>query len=119
MVDEREIRRRFARLREDDKESAPSFAQTYGRAHAQRRPRATLRARTLVVGAAATVALAAVWLARARSVSSELTPTIMTWSAPTDVLLRIPGSELLGAMPALGTSVLDTMIPTHSKKGGA
>jgi hypothetical protein len=37
--------------------------------------------------------------------------------APTDVLLRTPGSELLGAMPALGASVLDTMIPTPSKRG--
>ena len=36
---------------------------------------------------------------------------------PTDVLLRTPGSELLGAMPALGSSVLDTMIPTPSNRG--
>ena len=118
-MDESELRRRFARLREADQEHAPSFAQTYWPAHARRRPRATLRARALVVGAAATVAIASVWLARTRSVSSEPTPTIMTWSAPTDVLLRTPGSELLGAMPALGTSVLDTVIPTSSKKGGA
>ena len=118
-MDDSEIRRRFARLREADQERAPSFAQTYGRAHAQRRPRATLRARTLVVGAAAAVAVAAVWLARTRSVSPDFTPTIMTWSAPSDVLLRIPGSEVLGAMPALGASVLDTMLPTSSKKGGA
>ena len=119
MMDENELRRRFARLREADQERAPSFVQTYGRAHAQRRSRAALRTRTLVVGAAAAVLLAAVWMNRARSHSPDFAPTITTWSAPTDVLLRIPGSEVLGAMPALGTSVLDTMIPTPSKKGGA
>jgi hypothetical protein len=119
MMDESDIRRRFARLREADQERAPSFARIYERAHAHRPPRATLRARTLVVGAAAMVAIATVWLARTRSVTSELTPTIMTWSAPTDVLLRTPGRELLGVMPALGASVLDAMIPTSSIKGGA
>jgi hypothetical protein len=67
----------------------------------------------------AAVAVAAIWLGRTRSFSPDVAPTITTWRAPTDVLLRIPGSELLGAMPALGTSVLDTMIPTPSKKGGA
>ena len=35
--------------------------------------------------------------------------------APTDVFLPTPGGELLGAMPALGASVLDTMIPLPSK----
>jgi hypothetical protein len=119
MMDESELRRRFARLRESDQKGVPSFAQTYSRTRARQHARGSLRARTLVVGAAAAVLLAAVWLARTRSVSSEPASPISTWSAPTDVLLRIPGSELLGAMPALGTSVLDTMIPTPSKKGGA
>jgi len=116
MMDESELRRRFAELREADRERAPSFAQTYGRA--RRSWRATLRVRPLVIGAAAAVAIVAVWIAHARSLSpSAVTPTIVTWRAPTDVLLRTPGSELLGAMPALGASVLDTMIPTPSKRG--
>jgi len=34
MMDESELRRRFAELREADRERAPSFAQTYGRARA-------------------------------------------------------------------------------------
>jgi hypothetical protein len=118
MMDESELRRRFTQLREADRERAPSFAQTYGRARARRSWRATLRVRPLVIGAAAAVAIATVWLAHARSFSpSAVTPTIATWRAPTDVLLRTPGSELLGAMPALGASVLDTMIPTPSKRG--
>ena len=116
MMEESEIRRRFAQLREADRERAPGFAQTYGRA--RRSWRATLRVRPLVIGAAAAVAIAAVWLTHARSFSpSAVTPTIVTWRASTDVLLRAPGSALLGAMPALGASVLDTMIPTPSNRG--
>ncbi|MDQ6888157.1 MAG: hypothetical protein M3068_12850 [Gemmatimonadota bacterium] len=116
MMDESELRRRFAQLREADRERVPSFAQTYGRARRSRR--ATLRVRPIVIGAVAAVAIAAVWLEHARSFSPSATPpTIATWRAPTDVLLRTPGSELLGALPALGASVLDTMIPTHFKRG--
>ena len=116
MMDEDELRRRFEQLREADQEHAPSFAQTYGRARARRSWRAPLRVRTLVVGVAATVAIAAVWFARSRSFSpSELTPTIVTWRAPTDVFLPTPGRGLLGVMPALGASVLDSMIPLPSK----
>ena len=118
MMDESELRRRFAQLREADRERAPSFAQSYGRARARRSWSAMLRVRPLVIAATAAVAITAVWLANARSFSpSAVTPTIATWRAPTDVLLRTPGSELLGAMPALGASVLDTMIPTPSKRG--
>ena len=110
MIDESELRRRFAQLREADRELAPSFAQIYTRA--RRSWRATLRVRRFVIGAAAAGAIAAVWLARARSFSpSAVAATITTWRAPTDVLLLTPGRELLGAMPARGPSVLDAMIP--------
>jgi hypothetical protein len=118
MMDERELRSRFAQLREADQESAPSFAQTHGHARARRSRGATLRVGPLVIGAAAVIAMAAIGLAYARSLSpSAATPEIATWRAPTDVLLRTPGSELLGEMPALGTSVLDTMIPKPSNRG--
>jgi hypothetical protein len=121
MMDETEIRQRFAQLREDDRESAPGFAQIYGRGRARRRLAVMPRVRPLVIGAAAAVVIAAVWLANARSVSrSTTTPTIATiaaWRAPTDILLRTPGSELLGAMPALGASVLDKIISTPSNRG--
>ena len=118
MMDDSEIRQRFAQLREDDRDRAPSFAQTYGRAHARRSWRTTLHVRPLVIGAAAPILLAAIGLGYARSLApSAATPEIATWRAPTDVLLRTPGSELLGAMPALGSSVLDTMIPTPSNRG--
>jgi hypothetical protein len=118
MMDDSEIRQRFAQLREADQENAPSFAQTYGRARTRPGLRATLRVQPLVIGAAAAVAIAAVALSYARSSSpSAATPEIATWRAPTDVLLQTPGSELLGEMPALGASVLDTMIPKPSDRG--
>lgn len=118
MMDESELRSRFAQLREADRERAPSFAQTYGRARARRSGRGKLRTRPLVIAAAAAVVIAATLLAYTRSSSpSAATPAIATWRAPTDVLLQTPGSELLGAMPALGASVLDTMIPKPSNKG--
>jgi hypothetical protein len=115
---ENELRRRFAQLREADRDRAPGFTQTYGRARAPKSGRATLRVRPLVLGAAAAVAMAVVWLAETRSFSpSAATPTVATWRAPTDVLLQTPGSELLGEMPALGRSILDEMIPIPSNKG--
>jgi hypothetical protein len=118
MMDESELRRRFARLREAEQASAPSFAQTYGRARARRGWRAPVHAWPLVIGVAATVAIALVWRVSARSFSpSAVTPTIATWRAPTDVFLRTPGSDLLSAIPALGASVLDTLIPTPTKRG--
>ena len=118
MMDENEFRRRFAQLREADRGHAPTFAQIYERARMRRSLRATRRVRALVIAAAAVVAIVAVALSYARSSSSSaVTPEITTWRAPTDVLLRTPGSELLGEMPALGASVLDTMIPKPSNTG--
>ena len=118
MIDENEIRQRFAQLRETDRAEAPSFAQIDARGRARRSWRAPLRVRPLMIGAMAAVVIVAVWLASARSFSpSTAAPTIATWRAPTDILLRTPGSELLGAMPTLGASVLDTMIPKPSNRG--
>ena len=120
MMDENEIRRRFDEMRETDRVSGPSFAQTHAQARvrARRNGRASLRLRPLVMGAAAAVLVAVVVLARGRSLSpSAPAPTITTWTAPTDVFLRTPGSELLAEMPALGASVLDSMIPKPSHRG--
>lgn len=117
-IDEGELRRRFAELREDDGKRTPTFARLYARGPARRSWRAMFRPRLLAIGAAAAVATAAVLTAHARSSPvREGTPPISTWRAPTDILLRTPGSELLSEMPALGESVLDTMIPKPSKTG--
>jgi glycerol-3-phosphate acyltransferase PlsY len=118
MMDESEIRQRFAQLREADRERAPGFAQIYGRARVRSGSGAMLHVRPFVIAAAAAVVIATLWIAKARSFSSQTaTPTIASWRAPTDVLLRTPGSELLGTMPALGASVLDKMILTPTNRG--
>jgi hypothetical protein len=118
MMEESEFRRRFAELRDADRDRVPSFAQTYARARGRHGLRSTLRVRPLVISALTAGAIATVWLAHARSFSpSDVTHTIGNWHAPSDVLLRTPGSDLLNTMPALGASVLDTMIPKPSKKG--
>jgi RNA polymerase sigma factor (sigma-70 family) len=96
-------------------------ADTCVRSRSRQRRRAIPRLRPHVVAMAAAVVIATVWLANARLFSRpSVTPTIATivaWRAPTDVLLRTPGSELLGTMPALGASVLDKMISTPSNRG--
>jgi hypothetical protein len=119
MMDDSEIRDRFAELREADRVRAPGFAQTFARARARESWRATRRVRPLVIATAAAVLIAAVWRGgHSRSFSpSTTTSTIATWRAPTDVLLTTPGSELFRTMPALGASVLDKMIHTPSEKG--
>ena len=99
MMDDSELRRRFARMRDADRQRAPSFAQISESARTRTRRRATLRGRPLVIGAVAAVVIAAVWLAGIYLFSVTVTPAIGTWRAPTDVLLRTPGIELLGAMP--------------------
>ncbi|HMJ18393.1 MAG TPA: hypothetical protein VK478_08375 [Gemmatimonadaceae bacterium] len=111
MMDENEIRRRFAQLRESDRVGAPSFAQTYARARS-RRASAAPRVSTVLIGVAAAILIVGVWQANSRSLSPSTTTAIATWRAPTDVLLRTPGSELLSTMPALNKSILDKMIPT-------
>lgn len=118
MMDDSEIRHRFAEMREADRARAPGFAQTFVRARARESWRARQRVRQLVIAAAAAVLITAIWLGHSRSFSpSTVTPTIATWRAPTDVFLRTPGHELFGEMPALGASVLDKMIHTTSEKG--
>jgi len=116
-MDEKEIRQRFAQMREAEREEVPSFAQTYGHARAKRSSSAGIRVRPLVISAAAIV-IATLWLVKARSLlPTTSTPAIATWSAPSDILLQTPGRELLSTMPALGASVLDSIISTPSNRG--
>jgi hypothetical protein len=117
-MDENEIRRHFAQLRESDRVRAPSFAQIYGRTRARRSSRATPRVRPLLIDALVAVVIGAVLVWHSQSSSpSTATETIATWRAPTDILLTTPGNELLSTMPALNKSMLDKMISIPSKRG--
>ena len=116
MIDESELRRRFARLRAADLDDTPSFADiaALGRRHGSH---GTLRVRRLVIGAMGIAAVAVIWLAHARSHSSPTAPSIGTWRAPTDVLLSTPGSVPFRPVPALGASVVDAMLSPTPMKG--
>lgn len=115
---EKKIRELFAEARDADRKRAPGFAAIYTRLRSADSHSPTARLRPMILGAAAAGLIAVAWLARDRSVSPSLmTPTIASWQAPTDVLLHTPGSELFGAMPPLGASVLDALLPTSANKG--
>ena len=115
--DDSELRRRFAQLRESDRERTPGFAQTCSATRARRRGPTAFRVWPLAAGLVTAAALAAVWLTPTRTPPAPLAPAIADWRAPTDFLLRTPGGDVLGAMPVLGASVLDTMMPLPFTKG--
>ena len=118
MMDEPELHRRFARLRAADEEGTPQFWQTFERARRSRPSHVTLRLRPLMFGAATVIVLAVGWSTWVRWWSpSPVTPSIATWRAPTDVLLRTSASALVGVMPVLDSSILDKIVPIPSKKG--
>lgn len=109
-----ELRFLFGRLRESDSALTPDFSDTLARA--ARRPGARYRWRAAgTIGLLAAGIAFAVWLG-VRS-QSPGAPSIMAWRAPTDVFLRpLPGS-VLEPMPALGASVLDSIIQLPRPRG--
>jgi hypothetical protein len=94
------LRERFQSLRQAEAEDAPSFEATLARAETGRRPR---RPRWLWAPAGAAAA-AALWLVLVppgpRPRPAPLDPG--RWAMPTDVLLEVPGIELLRDLPAIG-----------------
>jgi len=112
-IDEHELRRRFAQLRDADQTHAPGFALVCQRSPARRDAQVRPSMRPLAIGAVAVIAIIAIWLVRAPANSAPMTtPLISTWRAPTDGLLQTHGSEVLSTIPDLGASMLDHMLPT-------
>jgi hypothetical protein len=114
MMDDEALRRRFHALRDVDRARAPAFDAVVQAPPVRTAPR---RARVgwalAAAAAAATIALYA-GLAARRAATAErwaAGAAIARWQAPTDALLRAGGRELLAAPPALGASVLDTIVP--------
>jgi hypothetical protein len=104
MSDDRDLRDAFARLRDAERRGIPPF-----RIPAQSQP--VLRARgALRLAAAAALLLLVIslgYLSRQadRGVHQPATPrsatSISEWRAPTDFLLRTPGSELIVSTPRI------------------
>ncbi len=92
MNDER-LRQAFEELRTSDAAHAPPFDQLW-----QPRPVAPRR-RSLAVAFALMLLIALVTVAVLHRPRQTVPPTISTWRAPTDFLLKTPGQELLVRLP--------------------
>ena len=97
------LRERFRALREFEAARAPSFEQTLARAELGAAPaRSWWRWAPAAAAAAAALGLALA-LPRPSSRPAPLDPG--SWAMPTDVLLEVPGMELLREVPAIGIEI--------------
>lgn len=104
-----ELARSFAELKKHEERLAPPFEAVYARALAGRRRPAPAWRRPLATAAALLLAVGGSWLAvrGATTRSHEVVP-VWEWRSPTAVLLEVPGTRVLGAMPS---DVLDPSQP--------
>lgn len=97
-----DLRARFQRLREHEARSAPDFDAVLRRDGAGRPlRRGRLWAPALAV-AIATALVVALWPRKAPMPPETALWTAGDWAMPTDVLLELPGSELLRELPEIG-----------------
>jgi hypothetical protein len=120
--DDAELRRAFGALDRTMQACAPSFAElTYaGTLNAARRRSRARRAVLLI----AAIVLPAFLVVRARStqgfdferfgVLTGLDPGAVSWQAPSDFLLSVPGADLLKTVPAIDANV--PAIPADSTR---
>lgn len=107
--EDREITRLLGELRRSDEAAAPDFRSVLARARVSR---VTRRSAWRLAAIAVTLVVVAGALLLARRPDSEAdlqaaAQTIVGWKAPTDSLLRTPGSELLRSTPRLATDIPD------------
>jgi hypothetical protein len=115
MSDER-LRERFEKLRREEAADTPGFDAV--RARAASGPAQRGFGAWPVAAAAAVVLLALVW----SNVPGDPPTPRMTpfepgrWAMPTDVLLEMPGSELLRELPEIGTPAPDPNAPDSPRR---
>jgi hypothetical protein len=96
-----DLRDAFAALRQSDRTGIPSV----GRLLQERRPRRRMIAlRFAAVAMLLIIVVAAALLHRKEEPPADAT-ALLQWRAPTDVLLKTPGSELLDSVPSLRYSL--------------
>lgn len=122
---DRELARRLAELRRTDEAGAPSFRQVLERPRARRAASVTWSPLRLALAASALVFIALVALLVHRppdglSVAQGVR-SLAEWKAPTDSLLRTPGSELFDSVPQFSLAPVtvsgESAHPGQRKKG--
>ena len=118
-----DLHAQFEQQKRVDAQHAPSFADVMARAQAEVaddavtvvpiHSRVVLRRFGWATGLAAAAAIAAlIVVPRVRSADSEFEraveafhadPALGAWRSPTDGLLNLPGSQLISAVPSVGT----------------
>lgn len=108
--DDRYLRERFDSMRSAEAARGPTFERVLEAARSPRfQPRLSLA--HVAVAAAVVVALG---LAITRSLESPVPRAgemLAEWTAPTDFLLRTPGSELLSSAPVFAPPKLERSLP--------
>jgi len=115
--DDRDLRDRFAALRQEEEAHAPMFALPATSVIGQRRrwaPGLIPFAECALAIAAAIFVLRFVALEPRRP--SPPVASLTEWRAPTDFLLETPGRELLRTVPAIGEWSDSTQIPSTRPK---
>jgi hypothetical protein len=115
--EDRDLRRRFAALRDEDAQDTPDFARLWRQARARHERRPSRRIAAWLVVAAGTAALLVAAVGRYRRPSpvspdeTSTMPSLSQWRPSTDFLLRTPALEVLTTVPALGEAKPPPALP--------
>jgi len=120
--DDRELRERFAALRDEDAASAPSLSRVLRGRTAQPPARPSRWIPVTVLATAAVVtAVVLVRTLRGTGPSTEdaiaQATSLSSWTAPTDAWLTLSGFEILNSVPSLSPS--SVMLPEASSAATA
>jgi hypothetical protein len=107
--DDRDVRERFAALRDEDAASAPPFSGVLrGRTMGSPLPRSRLIPVTVLATAAIVTAVVLVAIPRGADLSIDAAivqaKSLSSWTAPTDAWLTLSGLEIPNSVPSLSLS---------------
>lgn len=108
------LRARFEALRAEDERAAPSFAQTVAAARARAEDADAPGRRWLWAPVLAAAAIALVLLLARPEPPPPSAWSPDRWAMPTDVLLELPGAELLRDAPSIGVPRSPSDLPPRT-----
>jgi len=102
-----QLRRIFAELRQGDQGPVPPFERVWATAAARtgRRP-SRVRWAVATACAAAVVVVAVILLHRPSGSDFAAATQLVAWRSPTAALLRVPGDDILRAVPSVGAALM-------------